>query len=91
MNRYNKVAETISNLQKHAREAYLYEQGVLDEVILAVLYTASEQRLQDRLNPAILDGYLRNSLQANGITLPFHFIVYTSDEYLLDGRLRTQG
>lgn len=79
MNRYNKVAETISNLQKHAREAYLYEQGVLDEVILAVLYTASEQRLQDRLNPAILDGYLRNSLQANGITLPFHFIVYTSD------------
>jgi len=79
MNKYNKVAETISNLQKHVREAYIYEQGVLDEVIYAVMYTASEQRFQDRLNPAVLDGCLRNALQANGITLPFHFIVYTSD------------
>ena len=79
MNRYNRVAETISNLQKHVREAYIYEQGVLDEVIYAVMYTASEQRFQDRLNPAVLDGFLRNALQANGITLPFHFIVNTSD------------
>ena len=79
MSRYNKVAETISNLQKHIRNAIIYEQGVLDEVILQVMYTASEQRFQDRLNPAVLDGCLRNALQANGITLPFHFIVYTSD------------
>lgn len=79
ISKYNKVAETISNLQKQAREAYIYEQGVLDEVIFGVMYRASEQRFQDRLNPAVLDGCLRNALQANGITLPFHFIVYTSD------------
>ena len=66
--KYNKVAETISNLQKHVREAYIYEQSVLDEVIYAVMYTASEQRFQDRLNPAVLDGCLRNALKANGIT-----------------------
>ena len=79
INRYNRVAETISNLQKQVREAYIYEQDVLDEVIFAVMYQASEKRFQDRLNPAVLDGCLRNALQANGITLPFHFIVYTSD------------
>ncbi len=79
MSKYNRMAETISQLQKQAREALIYEQGVLDEVIFAVMYTASEQRFQDRLNPAVLDGCLRNALQANGITLPFHFIVYTSD------------
>jgi len=79
VNKYNKLAETISNLQKQVREAYIYEQGVLDEVIYMVMYTASEKRFQDRLNPAVLDGQLRNALQANGITLPFHFIVYTSD------------
>ena len=77
--KYNKLAQTISNLQKHVRDAIIYEQGVLDEVIFQVMYTASEQRFQDRLNPAVLDGCLRNALQANGITLPFHFIVYTSD------------
>ena len=79
VNRYNRVAETIRNLQKHVRDAFIYEQDVLDEVIFQVMYTASEQRFQDRLNPAVLDGCLRNALQANGITLPFHFIVYTSD------------
>ena len=79
MTRYNHLAETISQLQKRVREAYVYEQGVLDEVIYAIMYTASDQRLQDRLNPAVLDGCLRNALQANGITMPFHFIVYTSD------------
>ena len=79
LNKYNKVAETISNLQKHVREAYIYEQGVLDEVIYAVMYTASEQRFQDRLNPALLDACLRNALKSNGITLPFHFTVNTSD------------
>ncbi len=79
VNRYNRVAETISKLQKHVREAFIYEQGVLDEVIFQVMYTASEQRFQDRLNPSVLDGCLRNALQANGISLPFHFIVYTSD------------
>lgn len=79
VNRYNRIAETISNLQKHVREAFIYEQDVLDEVIFSVMYTASEKRFQDRLNPSVLDGCLRNALQANGITLPFHFIVYTSD------------
>ena len=79
VNRYNRLAQTISNLQKHVRDAFIYEQGVLDEVIYAVMYTASEKRFQDRLNPAVLDGCLRSALQANGITLPFHFIVYTSD------------
>ncbi len=79
VNRYNRVAETIRNLQKHVRDAFIYEQDVLDEVIFAVMYTASQQRFQDRLNPAVLDGCLRNALQANGISLPFHFIVYTSD------------
>lgn len=79
VNRYNRLAETISKLQKHVREAFIYEQGILDEVIYAVMYQASEQRFQDRLNPSVLDGQLRNALQANGITLPFHFIVYTSD------------
>ena len=79
VSRSSRVAETIRNLQKHVREAFVYEQDVLDEVIYAVMYNASSQRLQDRLNPAVLDGYLRTALQSNGITLPFHFIVYTSD------------
>ncbi len=78
-NRYNHVAQTISQLQKQVREAYVYERGVLDDVIYAIMYAASELRLQDRLNPAVLDGCMRSALQANGITMPFHFVVYTSD------------
>jgi len=79
MPRTGNMARTISHLQKHVQEAYVYERGVLDEVIYAVMYQASDLRFQDRLNPAVLDNCLRVALERNGVNIPFHYIVYTSD------------
>ena len=79
MPRQNSVARAIGHLQKHVQEAYVYEREVLDEVIYAVMYQASDLRFQDRLNPAVLDNCLRMALERNGINIPFHYIVYTSD------------
>lgn len=79
MPRMSSVARTIGHLQKHVQEAYVYEREVLDEVIYAVMYQASELRFQDRLNPGVLDNCLRTALERNGINLPFHYVVYTSD------------
>lgn len=75
----NHMAQTINHLQKHVKDAYIYERDVLDEVIFAVMYNASDLRFQDRINRALLDNSLRTALESNGITLPFHYIVYTSD------------
>ncbi len=75
----NRMAQTMSQLRKQVQNAYVYEQGVLEEVIYAVMYTASDKKLQDRINKAELDGCLRLALERNGITLDFHYIVYSAD------------
>ncbi len=79
MPRMSSVARSIGQLQKHVQEAYAYERDVLDEVIYAVMYQASDLRFQDRVNPSMLDNCLRMALERNGITIPFHYVVYTSD------------
>ncbi len=79
MPRPNQLARAMAGLQEHVRDAYVYERGILDEVIYAVMYTASDLNFRDRLDPLFLEYNLRVALQNNGITIPFHFAVYTSD------------
>ena len=78
MPRSNRLAQVLQ-LQKQVEDAYIYERGVLDEVIFAVLRSASDLRFQDRIKQAELDNNLRGSLARNGINLDFHYIVYTAD------------
>ena len=77
--RPNRSIQASQRLQSQVREAYMYERGVLDEVIFAVMYTASDLRFQDRIKQAELDNCLRRALLRNGIKLDFHYIVYTAD------------
>ena len=79
MPRSNSIDRAAANLQKHVQQAYAYEQNILEAVIYAVMYTASNLNFQERLQPSVLDICLRRALEGNGIMLPFHFIVYTSD------------
>ncbi len=69
----------IRQFQKQVEAAYMYERGVLDEVIFAVMRSTSDVRFQDRINQAELDNCLRGALSRNGINLDFHYIVYTAD------------
>ncbi|MBQ7683851.1 MAG: two-component sensor histidine kinase, partial [Bacteroidaceae bacterium] len=61
--------------QEFVKNAYLYQKGVLDEVIYTVLYNASERDFRDRIDFRLLDSNLRSELQAGGITLNYHFSV----------------
>ena len=67
------------HLRKQVQDAYMYERGVLDEVIYMIMYTASDLRFQDRIDQAELDNSLRGALTRNGINLDFHYVVYTAD------------
>ncbi len=58
------------------KNAYLYQKGVLDEVIYTILYQGSDQPFADRIDFRILDSNLRSELESSGITLPYHFVVY---------------
>lgn len=71
--------QATAQFQRNVRNAYIYEREVLDEVVLRVLYNASEKHFHDRLNVLMLDHTLRMALEQNGISLPFHFVVYSSN------------
>ncbi len=58
------------------KNAYLYQKGVLDEVIYTVLYNASDKDFRERVDFRLLDSNLRNELESAGISLPYHFSVY---------------
>jgi len=79
MQLHNPWVGASNRLRQRVQEAYVYERGVLDEVVLRVLFGASDSYFKDRLDPEVLDNCLRNSLESNGITLPFHYVAFTSD------------
>ena len=72
---------------------YKYQRAVLDEVVYNMLYQASEQPLQNRINFSKLDENLKAELANNGIALPYHFRVlrgdskevYRCSDYSFDG------
>ncbi len=61
--------------QEFVKNAYLYQKGVLNEVIYTVLYNASEKDLRERIDFRLLDTNLRTELESGGITLNYHFCV----------------
>ncbi|MBP5772269.1 MAG: HAMP domain-containing histidine kinase [Bacteroidaceae bacterium] len=61
--------------QEFVRNAYLYQKGVLDEVIYTILYNASDKDFRERMDFRLLDSNLRAELEAGGINLDYHFTV----------------
>lgn len=61
------------------KNAYIYQRGLLDEVVYTLLYTTSEGKLEDRLDANLLDSYLTSALRRNGIDIPFHYQVTYTD------------
>ena len=79
MNQQSPYAVSSQQFQMAVRNAYLYQKGILDEVIYSILYSASENSFEERIDTRFLDACLRMNLEQNGVTLPFHFSILTSD------------
>lgn len=73
------VPQASQSLQDVIRKRYANQRALLDEVIYNVLYTTSEKPIEQRINFSVLDHDLQTELLSNGIDLPFHFTVSTSD------------
>ena len=66
-------------MQEIVRNRYIYQKALLDEVVYNILYTASDKPLKERINFRMLDGDIRTELQSNGINIPYHVTVSTTD------------
>ncbi|MFW5576789.1 MAG: histidine kinase dimerization/phospho-acceptor domain-containing protein, partial [Bacteroidales bacterium] len=61
------------------RQRYIYQRGLLDEVVYDILYETNEKPLAERIDFSLMDHDLRTSLKRNGIDIDYHFYVTTSD------------
>ncbi|MGI6241993.1 MAG: sensor histidine kinase [Prevotella sp.] len=71
--------EASKSLQEIVKNRYVYQKALLDEVVMNILYSASEKPLNERINFKILDQDLKAELINNGINIPYHFTVNTRD------------
>ncbi len=75
----NAISEASRLMKENIRNRYIYQKALLDEVVYSILYTASDQSLKQRINFRQLDQDLKAELINNGINMPYHFMVLTSD------------
>lgn len=71
----NSISKTSYDLQQSLSKRYLHEQGLLNEVILKILYRASNEPIEDRINFYDLDKYIRSELLNNALNVPYSFQV----------------
>ena len=73
------LSEAAKSMQEIVRNRYVYQKALLDEVVYNILYTASDKPLKERINFRMLDQDIRAELMNNGVNIPYHFTVSTSD------------
>ena len=58
------------------KNRYLYQRALVDEVVLQMVYNASDKPIEERVNFKSLDQYLKAGLIENGLgDLDYHFMV----------------
>ena len=73
------ISEASKSMQEIIHNRYVYKKALLDEVVYSILYTASNKPLKERINFKMLDQDIKAELMNNGINIPYHFTVSTSD------------
>lgn len=73
--RIDNIQSRYRNMQQTLRGQYLYQKDLLNEVILSILRDAGNRPPRERADSAIIRDYLRNELEASGLSMPFNFSV----------------
>ncbi|MCH5329104.1 MAG: HAMP domain-containing histidine kinase [Coprobacter sp.] len=80
---YNSITKTYKGMQELLRGQYLYQKGLLDEVILKILSTASKRPIMERIEPKRIDSYIKSELQNNGLNIPFQYAIVNKNGKIL--------
>lgn len=75
----NSIISTSKDLQQTLRRRYQYQKGLIDEVILSILYTSNIKPIDERIDFKKLNNYLKTEFINNGLNLPFLFSVINKD------------
>lgn len=73
-----KVGARYGTMQEVIRSQYLYQKGLLNEVILSILRDSSTRSVMERADSTVIRNCLTAELANNGVTVPFNFAVLNS-------------
>jgi len=71
----NYVIDHYRNLQNSYHNRYLYQKGMIDDVILNIVSSASNRPIRERADSAVVARYLRQELDTLGLRMPFEFAI----------------
>ena len=77
------VSERYRFMQQTIRQQYLYQRGLLNEVILEIMRGASTRSLTERADSASVRRILARELESNGLKVPFTFAVSDTEGNIL--------
>lgn len=69
------IVSRIRDVQEAYRDHFLYQKGILDDVILNIMTTSSTRPIYQRADSALVRKYLRQELDTLGLDVPFEFAV----------------
>ena len=69
------IRDHYQNLQDNYHDRYLYQKGMIDDVILNIVSSASNRPIAERADSATVARYLRQELDTLGLRMPFEFAV----------------
>ncbi|MBD5189491.1 MAG: HAMP domain-containing histidine kinase [Bacteroidales bacterium] len=77
------VSARYRNMQEVIRSQYLYQKGLITEVILSILRDSGARPLMERADSTMIKNCLSTELANNGLNVPFVFGVYNTRNNLL--------
>ena len=77
------VSARYRNMQEVIRSQYLYQKGLITEVILSILRDSGARPLMERADSIVIKNCLSTELANNGLNVPFVFALYNSRNNLL--------
>lgn len=73
------LSERFRNMQEIIRSQYLYQKGLLSEVILSILRDSGTRPATERADSMLIKNCLTTELENNGLKVPFVFAVYNKN------------
>jgi len=77
------VMDHYKSIQEALKGQYLYQKGLISEVILNIISQSSNRPIEERADTAVVRKYLQNELTNNGLELPFEFAIVNRNGFVL--------
>lgn len=69
------LAQSYNTMREELKGQYLYQKGLIDDVIINIMNKAADRPIEERADSAAVRTYLKQELENNGLALPFEFAV----------------